>query len=265
MRQFIRAASLVGLFLIAASAQCAVRASVDTNSVGANATIELTLEHDGQTFAEPDLSPLKQDFDVLSSSRSSNVQIVNGTMTSSARVQLSLSPKHSGQVRIPALTWGNEQSDPLVVNVTGAAAGGPQTANATSGFSKVFLKTSIDPRSVYVQAGVDLTVRLYSAVPLYHADLELPADSDVLVQQVGADRDETIVENGERYQVVERHYELFPQPSGSLKFPGPCSMRRSPFRIEWILSATRSRTFSEICLSGARSPPPNRFGCTAMT
>jgi hypothetical protein len=42
-----------------------------------------------------------------------------------------------------------------------------------------------------------------------------------LVQQVGADRNETVVENGERYQVVERHYELFPQRSGSLTLSGP--------------------------------------------
>jgi oxygen tolerance protein BatD len=218
---FLRASSLAGLILIAASAQCAVRATVDTTSVGANATVELMLEHDGQTSAEPDLSPLRQDFDVLSTSRSSNVQIVNGSMTSSVRVELSLSPKHSGQVRIPAITWGNDRSDPIVVNVSGASQGNPQTQNASPASGKVFLKTSIEPRQPYVQAEVDLTVRLYSAVPLYHADLEIPANSDVLVQQVGADRNETVVENGERYQLVERHYELFPQRSGSLTLSGP--------------------------------------------
>jgi hypothetical protein len=139
-------------------------------------------------------------------------------MTSSVRVELSLSPKHSGQVRIPAITWGNDESDPIVVKI---GAGNPQTQNASPVSGKVFLKTSIEPRQSYVQAEVDLTVRLYSAVPLYHADLEIPSNSDVLVQQVGADRNETVVENGERYQVVERHYELFPQRSGSLTLSGP--------------------------------------------
>ncbi len=216
----LRAASVAGLIFIAASARCAVRATVDTTSIGADATLELMLEHDGQTSAEPDLSPLRQDFDVLSTSRSSSVQIVNGSMTSSVRVELSLSPKHSGQVRIPAITWGNDKSDPIVVNVNSASQGNPQAQNpAASG--RVFLKTSIEPRQSYVQAEVDLTVRLYSAVPLYHADLEIPANSDVLLQQVGADRNETVVENGERYQVVERHYELFPQRSGPLTLSGP--------------------------------------------
>ena len=218
---FLRATFFAGLILSAASTQSAVRATVDTTSVDANATLELMLEHDGQTSAEPDLSPLRQDFDILSTSRSSNMQIVNGSMTSSVRVDLSLSPKRSGQVRIPAITWGNDKTDPIVVNVNGASQGKPQTQNASPASGKVFLKTSIEPRQSYVQAEVDLTVRLYSAVPLYHADLEIPANSDVLVQQVGADRNETIVENGERYQVVERHYELFPQRSGSLTLSGP--------------------------------------------
>ena len=218
---FLRAASLAGLIFISASAQCAVRATVDTTAVSADATVELTLEHDGQTSAEPDLSPLRQDFDVLSSRRNSTVQIINGNMTSSARVELSLSPKHSGQVRIPAITWGNDKSDPIVLDVNGAAQGNPQTQNASPTSGKVFLKTSVEPRQSYVQAEVDLTVRLYSAVPLYRADLEIPANSDVLVQQVGADRNETAVENGERYQVIERHYKLFPQRSGSLTLSGP--------------------------------------------
>jgi len=216
----LRGALLAALILTAASAQCAVRATVDTTSVDANATLELVLEHDGQTSDEPDLSPLEQDFDVLSTSRSSNVQIVNGSMTSSVRVELSLSPKHGGPVRIPAITWGNDRSDPIVVNVNGSSQGNP-TTNASPASGKVFLRTSIEPRQSYVQAEVDLTVRLYSAVPLYHADLEVPANNDVLVQQEGADRNESVVENGERYQVVERHYALFPQRSGSLTLSGP--------------------------------------------
>src|ERR1700740_2548543 len=102
---FLRAGSLAALILIAAFAQCAVRDTVDTTSIGASEALDLTLEHDGQTSAEPDLSPLKQDFDILSQSRTSNVEIMNGNMKSTVRVQLSLAPKHGGQLQIPALDW----------------------------------------------------------------------------------------------------------------------------------------------------------------
>lgn len=217
---FYRAGVLTGLLMMAGVAHCAVRASVDTDSIAANGTIELSLERDGQSSAEPDLSPLKTDFDVLSSSRSSKVQIINGAMTASARVTLSLSPKHGGTLRIPALTWGNEQSDPIAVNVSGSRSSSPAPSTA-AGSGKVFLKSSIEPAQSYVQAGIHLTVRLYSAVPLYHAVLDFPATSDVLVQPVGSDRHDTVIENGRRYQILERHYELFPQRSGSLSISGP--------------------------------------------
>lgn len=217
----MRAWFLMAFLLAAGSAECAVRAWVDNRTVPSGENIELNLEHDGRTSAEPDLSPLKVDFDVLGSSRSSRIQIINGNTTSSVRLTLSLSPKHSGALRIPALDWGSERSDPIVVNVTGAPSANPGPPDASGNSAGVYLKTSIRPQRAYVQAGIELTVRLYAAVPLYNADLELPATDDVLVQQVGADKNETVVENGRRYQVIERHYELFPQRSGSLSLPGP--------------------------------------------
>ena len=221
VRGFMRASFFMAFLLAAGSAECAVRAWVDNSAVPSGENIQLNLEHDGQTSVEPDLSPLKQDFDVLGSSRSSSIQIINGTTTSSVRLTLSLSPKHSGALRIPALDWGSERSDPIVVNVSGTTSANPGTPITSGDSTSVYLKSSIRPQRAYVQAGIELTVRLYAAVPLYNADLELPATDDVLVQQVGADKNETVVENGRRYQVIERHYELFPQRSGSLSLPGP--------------------------------------------
>jgi hypothetical protein len=138
-------------------------------------------------------------------------------VSSHARRSLSLAPKHSGDLRIPPISWGREQSEPLTVHV-----GGAPPANAQASTSRtVFVETSAETARLYVQAQVDVTVRVYSQVPLYHASLELPSSNDVLVQQIGADRNETLVKDGVRYQVVERHYALFPQRSGSLTVPGP--------------------------------------------
>jgi len=220
LKNFMRVSILIVSLLCASSAECAVRAWVDGNAVSSSGTIELNLEHDGQISDDPDLSPLEQDFDVLGTSRSSSIQIVNGNTTSSVRLALSLSPKRSGSMTIPALTWGNEKSEPILIK-SSASSPSPGNADASAGGAQVYLKTSIEPPRSYVQAAVDLTVRVYAAVPLSQGDLDLPANNDVVVQQVGADRTEAVVENGRRYQVVERHYELFPQRSGSIKLPGP--------------------------------------------
>jgi hypothetical protein len=51
--------------------------------------------------------------------------------------------------------------------------------------------------------------------------MEMPGNGDVLVQQVGPDRNRTMEKNGRQHDVVERHYVLFPQKSGELTLPGP--------------------------------------------
>jgi BatD DUF11 like domain len=212
-------------WLVSGAADAAVRARVNNTNVAPDGTILLTLEHDGSTNEEPDLAPLKPDFDVLSSSSSSNMQIINGSVSSHASRLLSLAPKHSGELRIPPISWGGEQSAPLTVHV-GTAPSNAQTPTSRT----VFVETSAEAEHPYVQAQVTVTVRIYSQVPLYHASLELPSSNDILVQQIGADRNDVVVKDGARYQVVERRYAVFPQRSGSLTVPGPVLTAQIPVR-----------------------------------
>src|SRR5271163_4214059 len=104
-------------------ANAAVRASVDNTQVGPGDTVELTLSHDGQTGSQPDLSPLKQDFDIVGSSSNRRAQIVNGKISSTTELQLSLAPKHAGQLTIPSITWDSDRSAPLTLVVSAASVG----------------------------------------------------------------------------------------------------------------------------------------------
>jgi hypothetical protein len=223
-RKFGRLPLMLGalLLLVVTSADAAVQAWLNNHQVAPGDSVQLTLQMDQQTSDQPDLGPLKQDFDVLSTSRGSSVQIINGSVTSRTQLQVMLSPKRSGQLTVPAIRWGNDSSAPLTLTVTNAAANGsnaPASDNAV-GNGKVFVQTSVDTAQPYVQAEVNVTVRLYTQQPLYKASLDLPASNDVLVQQVGSDQSSTVVRNGQRYQLIERHYALFPQHSGKMSLSG---------------------------------------------
>ena len=203
-------------------AHAAVRAWLDNTQIGPGDTVQLTLAHDGQTNTRPDLAPLKQDFDILGNSSSSSLQIVNGNASSITEIELSLAPKHSGQLTVPALTWDSDRSAALTLNVTGAGAAGSTAGTAGNiAAGRVFLQTEVDAKSPYVQAGVHVTVRVYAAVPLSHADLEFSDTDAALVRQVGSDGVSTSEKNGQSYQVVTRHYLVFPQQSGHVEIPGP--------------------------------------------
>lgn len=203
-------------------ALAAVSASLDRNSVGAGETVQLRLQRDGSSDSQPDLGPLKRDFDVLGSSRGSNVQIINGHMSSQTQVVVLLSPKHEGKIQIPPLQWNGQQSQSLELSVSASgSATQPSGQTATADTSHVFLTATLDQKQPYVQAADVLTVRLYTDLPLYQASLDLPASGDVLVKQLGKDIQSNETRNGRNYKVVERKYLLFPQHSGKLSLNGP--------------------------------------------
>lgn len=201
-------------------AQAALRAWVDNPQVAPGETVRLTLAHDGQTNSRPDLGPLKQDFDIVGSSTSSQVQIVNGKVSSTTQLELSLSPKHGGPLTVPAITWDSDRSQPLTLNVA-ANGSGANNSGANAAPSRVFVETDVDQKTPYVQAAVHVTVRVYTAVPLAHADLDFGDSDAALVRQVGSDGVSNVEKNGMSYQVVTRQYLVFPQHSGQISIPGP--------------------------------------------
>ena len=215
-------------------ANAAVRASVDNTQVAPGDTVELTLSHDGQTGSEPDLSPLKQDFDIVSSNSTRRAQIANGKISSTTELQLSLAPKHAGRLTIPSIAWDSDRSAPLTLVVSAAGANGAAGTNGTArgaADNRILLETEVDPKSPYLQGAVHVTVHIYAAVPLSRANLEFPTTDAALVRQVGADENGASERNGQSYQVVTRHYSVFPQHSGHVSIPGPVLTGTVPVRM----------------------------------
>jgi hypothetical protein len=212
---------------VVCSAQATVTATVNRTTVASGDTIQLLIQHDGSSDGQPDISVLKKDFDVLGTSRGSNVQIINGHMLTQTQVSVLLAPKHNGKIQIPPLQWGTEQSAAIELTVgnaapqAGAQGSGQGNNQAENENSHVYLTTSLDQKQPYVQAAVVLTVRLYADQSLYQASLDFPANSDVLVKPLGKDVQSNETRNGRNFQVVERKYLLFPQRSGKLSLNGP--------------------------------------------
>lgn len=231
---------ILGLLAITLTgvANAGVRASLDNDQVAPGDSVQLTLVHDGQTNDEPDLSPLGRDFDVLGRQSSTSVQVINGSASARTELTLTISPKRSGTLTVPSITWGGDRTSPLTLNVTSSAAGqsGSQGNSASTARSaNVFIETEVDPKQPVVQSAVRVTVKLYIAQTLYRANLDLPASGDVIVQKVGDDEQSETVRNGRTYKVVTRHYLVFPQHSGTIQLQGPvlsaqvADRRRSSF------------------------------------
>lgn len=206
--------------LTAMPAMAALQSSVDRNPVSLNESFTLTLESDDNLNGTPDLSVLQQDFEVINQGKSSSFQFINGNTSRSIRWSITLMAKHSGQIQIPPITIGNEQSPPINLTVNAAATPTPSQGLGQQG--DIFLEASATPTKVYVQQQIVYTVRLFHRVNLGNnatlTEPKLPGD-DAIIEKLGDDKNYQTTRNGIRYAVVERRYALYPQHAGKIEIP----------------------------------------------
>lgn len=219
-------ALIAALLLVAAvGAQAAgLRAYFDRNPVYAGETVTLTIEASGSASGgPPELAPLTRDFTVLGTSQGSEVRIINGHRSDTTRWQISLQPNGQGNLTVPALSLGGMQTEPLTLEVRELP---PDVAKRQA--ESLFIETELgaEAQGVHVQQQIPLTVRLYASVPISEGSLSDPAPADTVVERLGEDRSYSTERNGRRYQVIERHYALFPERSGELTIP-PVTFRGS--------------------------------------
>lgn len=201
---------LFALWLLPLLAHAAVQASLDRSSAHLGETVTLNLHSDTAPIDAPDLSALSQDFQVLGKSSGTTTSIVNGQSTIDYSYGVALRPLHEGTLQIPPITVGNEQTQPLTLEVTAAS----QASADVHG--PVYVEASIDPTHPYMGQQVSLRVKLYYTANLANATLNDPAIDGAEVDRLGNDIDYQAQRNGRIYNVIERRYAVVPQRAGEL-------------------------------------------------
>jgi hypothetical protein len=196
------------------SALAEISATIDRNQIAIDETLNLTLTRKGGvSFSAPDLAPLEKDFRILGRSQSSNTQIVNSSVSSSTTLNLSLAPKRTGVLEIPALSIGKERTESMQVKVVTQTQPKTKADNAP-----LFIETEVDQEVVPVQGQLLFTLRIFWAIEASIAQPSDPKLKDALLERLDdATFNKTI--EGRTYNVFERKYAIFPQKSGELQIP----------------------------------------------
>ena len=206
------------LLMLAGQAQAeAFFASVDRTRLSEGETVVLTLESTDPTrFGRPDLSPLERDFEILGSRQVNRLSSIGDTPRASTRWILTLQPRRSGEVTIPAIRLEDAETLPIVLNVEEAVSAGDGDRLAP-----VFIDASLDQPSVYVQAQAILTLRIYHSVSMYDDSSLTPLRiADARIEQLGEPRTYEKSIGGVLHGVIELQYAIYPQRSGELLIPG---------------------------------------------
>ena len=200
----------------------------DRNPAVLQESFQLIFDATGDVDDEPDFSPLEKDFQVLStsSSASASLNFANMQSTRTKQWRMTLLPLNAGDLVIPSISFGKDKSPQIPLKVIQA-----RTGASGQDAPDIFIDVEAVPGSLYVQAEVIYTIKLYRAVATSNDTLSDPTVSQgsAIIEPLDADRSDDTFVQGRRYVVFERSYGIYPQVSGKLSI--------SPVRYQGQLSA----------------------------
>ncbi|HHO59950.1 MAG TPA: protein BatD [Thiotrichales bacterium] len=245
--------------LLSSTTALAVNITVKTshNPVALDDSFHLIYEADSNVDDDPDFTPLEQYFDILNSSQSTNMRLINGNYSLKKTWDLAVMAKDVGSFTVPPISFGSDKSPSIRITVKNSVTPNSTLPNGQASIpAKIFLESSIDKKQVWVQEQIIYSVRLLRTVSITGASLSEPttSDPDAIIQRLGEDSSYQTTRNGIRYDVIERRYVIFPQHSGRLTI--------NAVTFEGRINATQPRTiFDQFRMSGQlkrlRSPVVN--------
>lgn len=228
--------------MLALNAYAELQAFVDRSTILESQTIEFTLRANSQ--GDPDFSELEKHFRILGSRTNSQYQSINGRVSSWIDWNLTLEPRSIGELTIPGIKLNAESSRPITIQVN---ALDPELRAAIQ--SLVFFETEISAKSVYVQAQLIFTRKLYYArgAQLYGETPGTPEIENALVRIVTQVAPVSVNISGRPYTLIEQRYAIFPERSGQLVIPAAAASGNVRLRAQpgFVGGRTRIRAISE--------------------
>jgi hypothetical protein len=232
------------------SAQETVQATVDRAVVRINESFTYVLRAEGAVRGDPEVAPLAAQFDVLNTSTSRRIGVVNARAAEVSEWQFQLMPREAGEFTIPALRIGDRQSNAVTVRVLAPDPGESAAAD-------IFMELSATPDVVYAQSQVLFTLRLFVGVSTGRATLTAPETTGVeaIVEKLGEDSQYQTSRGGRDFIVRERRYAVFPQQAGTLTI-GPVTFEAMVIPDRGFSRVQRFRSdVLELTVQPAVAPP----------
>jgi len=194
-----------------------ITARLSHNPVSLDESFHLIYEADSSVDGEPDFSILTKDFEILSSSQSTNMRSVNGSWSLKKSWDLALISKQAGVFTIPSVLFGKDLSPAVRITVK------PSTSNnmqGTSGQDAFFIEVATDRKTAWVQSEIIYTIRFFTSININRPTLSEPetSDQDAIIEQLGQVANYQKLVNGMTYSVSELRFAVYPQHSGTLTF-----------------------------------------------
>jgi hypothetical protein len=217
---------LLFCFLLSSMSLAQVTMKVDNTKMSLNDTLTLTLISDNPKIpGHPNISVLEKDFTILSTEHRLNYNFINGVAQSSNEWVYLLFPKHTGIIRIPPLSVGQEAAPtPLTIEITTAQTQSQPQNNQNVAIDTpddVFIKTNAATSAVYVNAQILYTVKIFNRRHLLDVEYTPPEAPNSLILPLDQTKHYQTTVGNNIYTVEELQYAIFPNQSGTLTIQPP--------------------------------------------
>lgn len=226
------------LFLLLAMgpawAGVSVTATLSDHSISIEDETTIVVSVTGSSSSEDPVIPRVSGLNIVKTGRSSQIQIINGAMSTAAEHIYTVVPEEEGEYNIPPFTVladGVEyKSQALNLNVTrgNSYSTTPKSADpqdstpqqyqkyAGQDTPKFWIETAVNNAFPYVSEQILFTFKLYAATGVQTHDFKLPDFGDFWFEEVVPERKGKEVINGRQYITFEKVYALFPLKSGKI-------------------------------------------------
>lgn len=193
--------------------ELSITGKVDKNEITTEDSILLSITVSGvQSPPTPELPDLP-DFTVQPGGTVSQVQYVNGKLTSDTIFNYALVPRRAGTFIIGAATVEVKgkiaRSEPIQIKVTPAARKAGKRPD-------VFIEHSVSTKNPYKNQQIIYTFRYYSIFSTAQAKLEEPDFEGFIFEKLGSEREYNKKIGDNTYRVIEIRKALFPTRMGTV-------------------------------------------------
>jgi hypothetical protein len=190
-----------------------ITVSLDRSPVSVDESFQIIFTASESPNADPDFSPLEQDFAIQNQSENSRFEFVNGKSNRIIQWIVTVMANDSGNLIIPVIKFGTDSSPALKILVSPSSTA---NKNAAHDDDDLYLEVTTNTAKPFIQSQVLYTVKLYRRVDLAKANLSEPELNDAVIEKLADDANYTTQLSGVTYVVIERKYAIFPQKSGTI-------------------------------------------------
>ncbi len=251
---------LLGLLLQLSSPGRADTAYLQPESVYLGDIAELVIEYDNRipSLYPLDSTALAADFEVLDK-KSRVFRLTDGNeMVHRMQWRLQLRPRRSGNLMLPKLSFGDNSTPALSLEVVAVPA-------SLQSMHEVYVEMEAATLTPYIGQQTQIDMRLYHNTALSNGRLIEAQAGDALIHRQVEEKAYSIARNGQEFQVLERGIELFPRTTGELKlapasYLGTIDATAEALAAGFTTGARKIVRRSDPLSLQVRAPPPEFSG-----